>query len=116
MKTYRVLVLAFALLLTPSGVAAAEALPCAVVDGQSIADRQSIDRQTAQRRFIGERFVRTELFFGLAKPDGEVTETEFRRFLHECVAPDFPMALRSRPVSDTSAATTASPSKSDPRC
>jgi Protein of unknown function (DUF3574) len=90
MKTYRVLVLAFALLLAPSGVAAAEALPCAVVDGQSIADRQSIDRQTAQRHFIGERFVRTELFFGLAKSDGEVTETEFRRFLHECVAPRFP--------------------------
>jgi Protein of unknown function (DUF3574) len=72
MKTYRVLVLAFALLLAPSGVAAAEALPC------------------AQRHFIGERFVRTELFFGLAKSDGEVTETEFRRFLHECVAPRFP--------------------------
>jgi Protein of unknown function (DUF3574) len=39
-------------------------------------------------------FTRTELFFGLAKPDGsEVTEAEFQRFLNREVTPRFPDGL-----------------------
>ena len=30
---------------------------------------------------VGEPFLRTELFFGLSKPDGKVTEEEFQQFL-----------------------------------
>ncbi|MGH9162751.1 MAG: DUF3574 domain-containing protein [Vicinamibacteraceae bacterium] len=39
------------------------------------------------------RFARTELFFGTAKPDGTVTEEEFRIFLDQEVTPRFPDGL-----------------------
>ena len=35
-------------------------------------------------------FVRTELFFGTAKPDGVVTDEQFMAFLDEQVTPRFP--------------------------
>ncbi|MGB8702994.1 MAG: DUF3574 domain-containing protein [Thermosynechococcaceae cyanobacterium] len=39
-------------------------------------------------------FARTELFFGLSKPDGsEVTEAEFQHFLNREVTPRFPDGL-----------------------
>jgi len=38
-------------------------------------------------------FVRTELFFGTAKPIGAVTEQEFNTFLDEVVTPLFPDGL-----------------------
>jgi hypothetical protein len=38
-------------------------------------------------------FVRTELFFGTAKPDGVVTDAEFRAFIDEVVTPRFPDGL-----------------------
>lgn len=38
-----------------------------------------------------ERFLRTELFFGLSKPDGsEVTDEEWIQFLDDVVSPAFP--------------------------
>jgi hypothetical protein len=61
-----------------------------VVDGPSIADRQSTERQSIWKRFAGERLVRTELFFGLARAGGEVTESEFKQFLEQCVTAQFP--------------------------
>jgi hypothetical protein len=39
------------------------------------------------------RFVRTELFFGTAKPDGVVTQEEFLAFLDQEVTPRFPDGL-----------------------
>jgi Protein of unknown function (DUF3574) len=39
------------------------------------------------------RFVRTELFFGTARPDGAVTDEEFRMFLDIEVTPRFPDGL-----------------------
>ena len=38
-------------------------------------------------------FVRTELFFGTAKPEGAVTDEEFRAFVDEVVTPLFPDGL-----------------------
>lgn len=38
-------------------------------------------------------FVRTELFFGTAKPNGVVTEEEFRAFIDAEVTPRFPDGL-----------------------
>ena len=38
-------------------------------------------------------FARTELFFGTAKPDGEVTEEEFLAFLDQEITPRFPDGL-----------------------
>jgi len=38
-------------------------------------------------------FVRTELYFGTARPDGVVTEAEFRDFVDHHVTPRFPNGL-----------------------
>ena len=54
---------------------------------------------TAEQRlcrhvFNGEMFARTELFFGLSRPDGsEITEAEFDGFLDDFVTPRFPDGL-----------------------
>ena len=42
---------------------------------------------------VGDLFLRTELFFGLSKPDGEVTEEEFQQFLAQHITPRFPEGL-----------------------
>ena len=60
MKTYRVAALTWALLLTASGVAPAGDLPCAVIGGPGIADRQSTEGQLTGRRFPGEHCARAE--------------------------------------------------------
>ena len=50
--------------------------------------------QEAAPPFLGERFARTELFFGSKKPDGsEVTNEEFTLFLNEVITPRFPDGL-----------------------
>ena len=50
--------------------------------------------QEAAPPFLGERFARTELFFGSEKPDGsEVTNEEFTMFLNEVITPRFPDSL-----------------------
>src|SRR5262249_22134304 len=55
------------------------------------------DRPIQRRRAPDGRheqaFVRTELYFGTAKPDGAVTEEEFNRFLDDVVTPLFPDGL-----------------------
>lgn len=42
---------------------------------------------------IGDRFGRTELFFGTEKPGPDVTNEEFRRFVRREVTPRFPDGL-----------------------
>jgi hypothetical protein len=62
-------------------------------------EAQRQDRPIVRRRApIGQRkgalaFVRTELFFGTAKPGGFVTDEEFKLFLDEVVTPLFPDGL-----------------------
>jgi Protein of unknown function (DUF3574) len=47
-----------------------------------------------ENQLQGEVFTRTELFFGLSKPDGSViTESEFQAFLDTTVTPLFPDGL-----------------------
>ena len=41
----------------------------------------------------GEALVRSELFFGLSRPRGSVSETEFARFIEQQVTPRFPQGL-----------------------
>ena len=44
--------------------------------------------------FTGERFARTELFFGTARSDGsEVTTEEFQQFVDDEITPRFPDGL-----------------------
>jgi hypothetical protein len=57
-------------------------------------DRPLVRRSSPQgRRRTALAFVRTELFFGTAKPGGVVTEEEFDTFLDDVVAPLFPDGL-----------------------
>ena len=42
---------------------------------------------------IGERFARTELFFGTEKPGPDVTDAQFRAFVNRVVTPRFPDGL-----------------------
>ncbi len=70
------------------------ALPAAA-DQTSDRERQTT-RQAIQCEgyFAGEAFARTELFFGLSKPDGSVvTKDEFQMFLDKEITPRFPDGL-----------------------
>jgi hypothetical protein len=52
------------------------------------------EEQDSFPAFVGERFVRTELFFGSLKPNQtHVTDAEFRDFLKHVITPLFPEGL-----------------------
>lgn len=51
------------------------------------------ERTFCKRVLNGELFERTELFFGLSKPGGVVTEDEFQSFVDREVTPRFPEGL-----------------------
>ncbi len=46
-----------------------------------------------KHRLHGKMYARTELLFGLSKPDGVVTEEEFQDFIDTEVTPRFPDGL-----------------------
>jgi hypothetical protein len=57
-------------------------------------DRPVIRRHIPKEGEIGSLpFVRTELYFGTAKPDGVVTQEQFKQFVDEYVTPRFPGGL-----------------------
>ena|SRR5438034_4565435 len=91
--TCRLAALIAAALLSTPGISLADALPCAVAGGPTTASRPSAEARTTGTRSAGQRFVRTELLFGAARPGGEVTETEFKQFLEQCITPRFPDGL-----------------------
>jgi hypothetical protein len=50
--------------------------------------------QSCQSRLSGKSFARTELFFGMAKPNrSQVTQIEFQKFIDRVVTPLFPEGL-----------------------
>ena len=52
------------------------------------------EEQDSVLAFVGERFVRTELFFGSLKPNKtHVTDAEFKAFLQDVITPRFPEGL-----------------------
>jgi hypothetical protein len=67
------------------------ALGVALVDRP--ADSGIDSRSGSQHPSAGERFARTELFFGSSRPGGEVTDAEFQQFLDGVVKPRFPDGL-----------------------
>jgi hypothetical protein len=96
MNRIRLAALTVALLLATSAGALAADLPCAVVGplaSPEVPESQGGHRPFHKPGFVGERFVRTELFFGSARPGGTVTEGEFKQFLDQCVTPRFPDGL-----------------------
>ncbi len=70
MKTYRVAVVTFTLVHALAGGAAGELLPCAVVEGSSMADRPRTERPPTEKRFDGERFVRHRVVLRLGQARG----------------------------------------------
>lgn len=42
---------------------------------------------------VGDAFARTELFFGLSRPNGRITNAQFERFVDHEVTPRFPDGL-----------------------
>lgn len=52
------------------------------------------EKPGVEKRFKGDAFIRTELFFGSERPDlPEVSAEEFQQFLDEAVTPCFPDGL-----------------------
>jgi len=52
------------------------------------------EKQGSSPAFVGEWFVRTELFFGSLKPNKtHVTDAEFQAFLQDVITPRFPEGL-----------------------
>jgi hypothetical protein len=55
---------------------------------------QAQEERASAPPFVGELFVRTELYFGSLKPDkSHVTEEEFQLFLDKRITPLFPEGL-----------------------
>ena len=86
--THRITALAFILLLGVSSAVNADGLRPAPAGVPSLADKHRVHQP-----FRGERFARTELFFGSARAGGEVTEAEFKQFLDVFITPRFPDGL-----------------------
>jgi hypothetical protein len=62
--------------------------------GLAVADSGDHQSQVAATGCdVGDPFVRTELFFGLSRPGGRITERQFDRFLDAEVTPRFPDGL-----------------------
>ena len=82
-----------------TGLALPTWAPLAYADSQQttpLLPRLTADDKAADQhnRFVGEKFARTELFFGFAKPDDSVvTEEEFQQFLDREITPRFPEGI-----------------------
>lgn len=86
---------------TKLALGATAAASLAIPFGVAVAAHDPADAGTAPHAaspscgdgLIGEQFVRTELFFGLSRPHGRITEGQFARFVDEEVTPRFPDGL-----------------------
>ena len=87
LQSLTTIVLSFSVLIAAPGDVSAQA--GALAQGRPMIQRP-LARAAANRTLD---FARTELFFGTAKPDGVVTETEFLTFLDREVTPRFPDGL-----------------------
>jgi len=100
MTSSRLVTLIVALVLLTTGSAFAATLDCAplvpptALGQPGTSSGLAVRAAVARPLFHGDRFFRTELFFGSAKPDGTaVTAAEFQEFLDQCVTPRFPDGL-----------------------
>lgn len=57
------------------------------------AERARSPERACRAPFPGDEFARTELFFGLSRPGGQITEEEFKNFVDAFVTPSFPDGL-----------------------
>jgi Protein of unknown function (DUF3574) len=67
---------------------------CVSSQGPAATGPTAVAKRDAGRRFAGDAFVRTELFFGSERPGlPEVSVAEFKEFLDVAVTPCFPDGL-----------------------
>jgi Protein of unknown function (DUF3574) len=60
----------------------------------ALTNQQNQPQQSCNNLLSSRSFIRTELFFGLSKPDHtQVTELEFQQFINREVTPRFPDGL-----------------------
>ena len=89
MKNYFVSMTAFLVSLAVSPALRADVLP-------DVSPRHAVVADQNQRpSFVGDRFARTELYFGTARSDNRppVSEAEFQSFLDNNITPAFPDGL-----------------------
>jgi Protein of unknown function (DUF3574) len=89
MKKHIASIAAFLVSLSVSPTLWADVLP-------DVSPRHAVVEEQNQRPpFVGDRFARTELYFGTARPDNEppVSEEEFQGFLDGKITPAFPDGL-----------------------
>ncbi|HSF48584.1 MAG TPA: DUF3574 domain-containing protein [Burkholderiales bacterium] len=88
--------------LTKHAALLALALVCAPVPDASADELGDLRRIVEELRhrdercrgpLAGDAFARTELFFGLSRPDGVISEEEFQGFVNNFVTPRFPDGL-----------------------
>ena len=66
---------------------------CAFGPNQQIHSETWSDQGFCKHQLHGNIYARTELYFGLSKPNGVVTEEEFQNFINTEVTPRFPNGL-----------------------
>jgi hypothetical protein len=77
-----------------TSLAAAALAALALFTAPPVQARPDADRATCRGSLAqAEAFARTELFFGLSRPGGVVTEAEFKAFVDIYVTPRFPDGL-----------------------
>ena len=89
MKNYFVSMTAFLVSLAVFPALRADVLPDVSPRHAAVAD------QNKRPPFVGDRFARTELYFGTARSDNQppVSEAEFQGFLDKNITPAFPDGL-----------------------
>jgi len=66
---------------------------CAFDPNQQIHSETWSEQEFCKHQLHGNIYARTELYFGLSKPNGVVTEEEFQNFINTEVTPRFPNGL-----------------------
>jgi hypothetical protein len=66
---------------------------CAFGPNQQIHSESWSKQEFCKHQLHGNIYARTELYFGLSKPNGVVTEDEFQNFINTEVTPRFPNGL-----------------------
>lgn len=72
---------------------ASVALPIGLASASSTGDAENVAPSACGSTLFGDDFVRTELFFGLSRPGGRITERQFAGFVDDEVTPRFPDGL-----------------------
>jgi hypothetical protein len=71
--------------------AAALAVPIGIASADT--DGDAVTEPACGAELAGDPFVRTELFFGLSRPGGRISQRQFDRFVDDKITPRFPDCL-----------------------